>query len=366
MTIWAFAAALAFSSLTLAPDAVAAADVPRPEQVMAVPPELRAQFQQQVVRPGGSQIQHLERLVAFLFRDSGLGMAYEHDATYTVEQAYRTRKANCLTFTLLAVALAREAGLKAYGQEIEETLAWHQEGNTIYRSSHVNAGVMAQQHRRFTVDVASDSVIARHPPHSISDQRLLAHYYTNRAVELVGDDQLEAAAPYVAMSLQLDPHYAARWSNAGVFHLRAGDLEAAERHYQRALALDPENAPALFNLVALHRRTGDQTHAAAFERRLEKVQRKDPFHQFLKAVDHEKKGDYARALEHYQRAIKLYGNEHRFHFGLARTYLQLGDARRAGKALARAHALSDGATRSLYHAKLDTLRKLDTPRLSGK
>ena len=65
--------------------------MPRPEQVMAVPPELRAQLQQQVIAAGGSGKPRLERLADFLFRKSGLGMEYSADATLTVEQAYRTR-----------------------------------------------------------------------------------------------------------------------------------------------------------------------------------------------------------------------------------------------------------------------------------
>lgn len=351
----AFAAALAFFMPALAAATLAAPAPPSPEQVMAVPAELRLRFRQEVLDARGSQAQRVERLVHFLFDDSGLGMKYRHDATYTVEQAYLTRNANCLTFTLLAVALAREAGLEAYGQEIQETLTWRQEGNTIYRTNHVNAGVLVQPRRRFTVDVASDSVIARHPPRSISDHRLLAHYYNNRAAELMGDD-LRAAAPYMAMSLQIDPGYAPSWSNAGVLQLREGNPDVAERHYKRALALDPVHASTLFNLVSLYRRTGDLAQAATFNRRLEKLQSKDPFHQFLQATEHEKQGNYPLALKAYQRAIKLHGDEHRFHFGLARAYLQTGDARRAGNALARAHALSDGDTRRLYHAKLDSLK----------
>lgn len=324
---------------------------------MAVPPALQAQFRQQVTRLGGSQAQRLERIVEFLFHDPGLGMKYRYDATYTVEQAYQTRHGNCLTFTLLAVALAREAGLDAYGQEIKESLGWYREGDKIYRTVHVNAGVLIQKRQRFSVDVASDSVMARYPPETVSDQRLLAHYYNNRAAELMGDGQRAAAASYVAMSLQLDPGFATSWSNAGVFLMQDGDLAAAQDHYSRALALDPAHPATLFNLAALYRNTGDLTRARALTLRLEKAQINDPFHQFLLATDYEKQGDHALALKHYKRAIRLHGSEHRFHFGLARTYLQLGDTRSARKALARAEALSEGDTRSLYVAKLDSLRQ---------
>jgi hypothetical protein len=96
MVIWAYTAILAWS---VAMPASVVPPMPRPEQVMTVPPELRAQLQQQVIAAGGSERSRLERLVVFLFQKPGLGMEYSADATLTLDEAYRTRKANCLTFT---------------------------------------------------------------------------------------------------------------------------------------------------------------------------------------------------------------------------------------------------------------------------
>ena len=45
-----------------------------------------------------------------------------------------------------------------------------------------------------------------------------------------------------------------------------------------------------------------------------------------------------------------------FHFGLPRAYMQLGRDRAAARALERARALSDGAQRQRYAAKLAALR----------
>ena len=133
----------------------------------------------------------------------------------------RTREANCLTFTLLTVALARASGLRAYGQQIARSLAWRREGNTIYRTIHVNAGVRIGA-RPLTIDVAWDRVITGDPPEPISDQRLLAHYYNNRTVELADAGDLASARAHAALSLTLDPRHATSWSNAGAVASRAG------------------------------------------------------------------------------------------------------------------------------------------------
>jgi tetratricopeptide (TPR) repeat protein len=270
-------------------------------------------------------------------------MEYSVDATSTVEQAYRTRKANCLTFTLLTVALARESGLQAYGQELDDIVAWRVDNDIIYRSNHVNAGISIGR-ARFTVDVARDLVMARDPPEPVSDQHLLALYYNNRAAELVAGAALAEAAPHMAMALQLAPRYANAWANAGVLRLRQGDPRAAERDYLKALALDPANAGALVNLVTLYRNNGDEARRAIYARRLEKIQVKDPYFQYLQAEDDEKRGDYAGAAQHYRRAIRLYDGDSRFYVGLARAYQQLGEEGHARRAMNRAAALDRSST----------------------
>jgi len=329
---------------------------PAPADVLAVPEPLRQQFREQVLAHARLPSARLERMVDFLFSPQGLGMRYEPDANHTVAEAYATRQANCMSFTLLTVALAREAGLEAYAQQVDETLAWRQDRNTLYRTQHVNAGVRIRE-RRFTVDVAWDEVITREPPERIRDERLIAHYYNNRAAELLEQGAVEDARRHAEIALDLDPGYATSWSNTGVIYLRGGDAARAKQAYQHALDLDHDNPGALFNLVTFYQRAGDREAARPLQKRLDAVRARDPFHHFLLAAGFERDGDLAQAAEHYRKAIQLYDREHRFHFGLARVYFLQGDTRRAGKALAHARELSEGDTRALYQAKLDTLRR---------
>ncbi len=360
MFTWLIALALAASTPVPTPapapgpDAVAVAAPPA--QVMALPPELRERVHREVLKGAPSQTQRLERLAHFMFdAQSGLGMDYREDATYAVEQAYATRTANCLAFTMLFLALAREVGLDAYPQEIRETLSWREDADIVYRNNHINAAVRIGA-RGYVVDVAGDSVIARDDPVPVSDARLLSHYYNNLAVELLARGQAEAAAQQMTRALELDPAYAPHWSNAGVIRLRTGDAVSARQAYDRALALEPDEPGALFNMAGLANRIGDRRLEAEYRQRLERVQRKDPFHHVLQAMQYERAGDYPQAIRHYRRAIRLYPEEHRFYSALARAYLHNDEPRRAAKALARALALSDGATRAAYRAELDRLR----------
>ena len=148
MLAWMHAAILAWS-MTAAPAPVMPPPepMPSPEQILAVPPALREQLQRQVIGDGGPARQRMQRLVEFLFDPSGLGMTYATDATLTVAQAYRQRKANCLTFTLLTVALAREAGLDAHAQEIDDVVAWHVQDNVVYLSDDTKASGFLEYER---------------------------------------------------------------------------------------------------------------------------------------------------------------------------------------------------------------------------
>lgn len=327
---------------------------PPQEQIMAVPAELRELVRERIGHGPLSRPQRLERLSSLLFGEGGLELVYDADANGTVEQSWRSRRVNCLSFSLLFVALAREAGLQAQLQEVDQALVWYQRADAIYAAHHVNAGVRVHGGYR-TVDIIADSVMVRERPRAISDQRAFALLYNNLAVALIERGDAEAAGVHLLAALDADPRNVPALNNHGVLRLRNGDLDGAEAAYGLALEIDPDYASTLFNLVRLHRQRGGVRQAHVLQQRLERVRRRDPFHQFLAAVDHESRGDYRSAVAHYLRAIRLHRDEHRFFHGLARSYAMLGDQRRTRRALVRAHALGDEQSRAQYQAKLEHL-----------
>ncbi|MFS8063971.1 MAG: tetratricopeptide repeat protein [Luteimonas sp.] len=353
MSSWLLAVALALS--TPVPAAVVAADpIPRSE-VMAMPPGLRAQVHEIVIGSDAAPTQRFQRLMNFVVDSHGLGVTYEEDATYTVAEAYANRKANCLTFTLLVLALAKEAGLEAYPQEVGETLSWREVDGTIYRDNHINAGVRVGGHR-YTIDPAADLVFLPRSPVKVSHERLLSHYYNNVAVDRLQQGRIDAALQNMAVALDLDPSYATLWSNAGVMQLHNGNAAAAERAYLKALALDPVDASALFNMVQLLHRLKDPRERG-YRQRLARVEQKDPLQQFLRALDCERAGDYPGAIVNMRRAIQLKPDEHRFYAALARIYERAGDITRARSALASAQSHSRGKIHAGYQAERDRLRR---------
>lgn len=351
MLNWTTAALLAASALSSP-----SVPVPSAEQITAVPAELEARFQEQVIRKSDSKDERLRLLIDFVLDEPGLGLEYDSGTTRTVAETYRSRKANCLSFTLLFVALAREAGLKTHIQEYEQVLIWYLQDGLVFNSSHVNARVEVG-FERHTVDVGRNVLVSRYRPVIISDQRALAFFYNNRGVELMADGDMASARQHLEAALALAPNDPATWSNFGVLNLRTDDTQAALHAYTKALKLDSDHGAALANIVTLYQRIEQPKQAAKYLRKLQQVQLADPFHQFMLAADYEKRGDYAAAAAHYRRAIRLHYNEPTFYAGLARVYTQMGDVRRARRILARAEMLKDENTRRALQARYEERRQ---------
>lgn len=358
MLNWLLATALALQANALPPPPAVEPPPPSPpEQVLAVPEELRAMLQRQVVEPSGnSRKRRLDLLLDFMFDANGLGMQYQYDATHTVAESFRARKANCLAFTLLTVALAREAGLLAYGQEIDRVMSWQLTGDLVTQSTHVNAGVMING-ERFVADVASDELLAITPPRRIDDRRLLALFYNNHAMQMLVDGHPQQARTWLDAALRqgADPMLL---NNSGVLSLRSGDPLGAEQSFLRALQQNPRHSASLFNLVAYYQRSGDSVQTARWQKHAARVLRRDPMQQFTWGLQSEQAGDYAGAARHFRQAIALDRDERLFHFGLARAYLGMGQLRLADNELVRAHHLSSGDEQARYQAKLDALRRM--------
>ena len=113
--------------------------------------------------------------------------------------------------------------------------------------------------------------------------------------------------------------------------------------------------------IAFYEAGDDEAQAAAWRARAARILRRDPYYQYALGRKLEIAGRYSEAATQFRMAARLNDNEHLFQFGLARTYAQLGDMRRATRALSYARALSEGADRIRYGDKLAALERRHTP-----
>jgi tetratricopeptide (TPR) repeat protein len=280
----------------------------------------------------------MQALVDFMIADDGLALRYLEQPTLGIDESFARRQVNCLSFTMMFVAMARAVGIDAFAQASDDALAIRVIDDTLYRATHVNAGVQIG-HARHTVDVGWRAILAGREPRRIDDARLVAMLHNNHAVESLLRGQPEAASASIAAALALDPANPTVWSNAGVVHWRAGRNGEAERAYLRALALRRDHVGALSNMVALQRMAGSAVRLAMFEKRLQRAQAGDPFSQFVIAQSLAGTGRDDEAVAHYLRAIRLLPGEPRFHRSLAEVYQRQGKASASERARQRAERL---------------------------
>ena len=339
---------------------VSAARVPTPEEVFAIPADLRTMLQKQVIQRSYSRGQRLQALVEMIFDQHGLDLQYDANATYTVSDIWQHHRANCLAFTLLFVTLAREAGIQARVQEVGQVVSWYQDqdqdAGVVYSVGHVNAGVDVGG-RFGTVDLDRNVLYDRRGPVPVSRARALAHFYNNRGAERLADGDFGGARAFFNASLAQDSGFAPVWNNLGVLDHREGNNEAARQALERSLQLDSRQDAALTNASALFRSLGLTAQAQSLERRLKSVQREDPFAQYMFGAKAERAGQLDAAIRYYRQAVRLYDTAHQFHFGLARVYFLAGQLKRADRELLRAQELGGAPEQARYQAKLDSLAR---------
>src|SRR5690606_32575727 len=271
------------------PTVQAVQHIPGIDEVLEIPPDLRAMLQERVIARGGSREDRIERLAAMVLEAGGLALEYDNDRTRTVAETWRDRRANCLSFTLVFVALARAAGMNAHVQEVDEVLAWYRDAGVIYGASHVNAGIRGGL-RQHTLDVEQNILAMRSRPRVVADARALDHFRNSRGAELMASGDLAGARAQLEAALEADPRFVPAWNNLGVLELRAGHFEVAGTALRAAWRLAPKHTATLSNLVNLYQRSGQAGLATDFVARLEKVRRTDPFAQFVLALGCEDAG----------------------------------------------------------------------------
>ncbi len=255
-----------------------------------------------------------------------LGLSYNPGLTLTASQAYYQGEGNCLSLTALFVALAREAKLNAYFNEVTIPPSWEMLSNNssaTYR--HVNAVVDLGEGRTEVVDFSVDIYDYRYPQNRISENTLSAQFYSNRGIQFLNQQNYGQAYLYLRRAVYLAPEQAYLWGNLGVLFRRQGLDPQAELAYRYALQLNPDENASLNNLARLYRDQQQDKAAKALEQVAEARQRDNPFLYYSHARDAYERGEFNLALAAIHRAIRLNNDEYRFHQFAAVIYRRLGN-----------------------------------------
>ncbi len=292
--------------------------------------------------------------------EGGLGITYDNAYTRTPIEAWRDRKANCLTLTALFVAACKSIGLDArYGESLRIS-RWRRVGGTIRYERHVVAVLQAGTGRELVADflpeIRRDSqLVAALPP-----KRVLALFRSNRAVEQMDENQLDEALQSAHQSIEEDPTLGVGWNILGVVQHAQGQDAEAEASFLRALAADPKDGAPCGNLENLLRGQGREAEAKIYRERGLDIRKKDPFFNAFLAEEALQDSQWEEAEKRIKHAIRIFPQEPDFHLIQARISLAQGHRKEAIKALEKARKWAMPEMQARFDSKL-ALLKGETP-----
>lgn len=275
----------------------------------------------------------------------GLGISYSAYHTETAANAFADRQVNCLSFTLIYVAMARKMGLNARVNQVDIPPEWdlRDEGSlTFFR--HVNAKVHLRDADDLVIDLEMDRYSPQLPQHTISDREVEAQFYNNRGMEQLAAGQPEQAFLNLRKALTLTPEAGYIWSNLGHLYRQHALYEEAELAYLQGLAVEPGNLSVINNLSGLYTLTKKVTKAHFFAERAREHRENNPYFVYAQAQHALQQDDVKHARTLIERAIAMDDEEPRFYRLAARIYERQGAEQ---KALAM-HTKADQQKERLY------------------
>ncbi|MDZ7826593.1 MAG: transglutaminase domain-containing protein [Gammaproteobacteria bacterium] len=229
----------------------------------ALSPQTRSWIRDRVGADGSSG-RRLNELAALFGPGGPLHLDYDLVSSQGAEATLEAGRGNCLSFTILFVALARELGLDARIQEVPVARTWSRVEDTVVSDRHVIAS--GRTPRGFwEVDFGRLTRPSGEPREPLPDRVVAAMLESNRgAAALSRGDSAEALAR-LRRSAGMAPELEQSWVNLGVALGRVGAPADAELAFRTALVQQPGEPSALSGLMRLYRETGATDTADALE-----------------------------------------------------------------------------------------------------
>ncbi len=328
------------------------------DNIMALSDEMRG-FLRTHIQAEASDSVRLKQLIAAIIHPGLLNLEYNPLRTYTAADTFNYQQGNCLSFSTMLVAMAREIDLKVYFNEVDIPPTWDSQSDGTYVFyKHIN--VIAQlAGDRQVVDLNLENYNVDFRQHRISDQEAEAQYYNNRGIEHLYQKNSIEAFRYLRKAIDLKPKLSYVWGNLGSLYRREGLYTEAEIAFSHALHLNPNNRVAMSNLSRLHAHLGNKELAQQYRRMVAHFRMNNPFYRYHLAEQALAKRQLESAQQHILAAIKKYKNNHTFHFLAARIYSAQEKQALAKQSLLRATQLTlDEKTKQRYQHKLEQLSNL--------
>jgi Flp pilus assembly protein TadD len=342
----------------------AAADPPglvTAAEILAPSPEMRA-FVEANVNPMATAVFRLQQLIDAIMSTASFGLEYE-ETTRTAAETFRLHRGNCMSFSSMFVALAREAGLDVEFQEVDIPPDWSMGKDLFVLNRHINVRVNLGAGGVHVVDFNIGDFRSTYEVRPVIDRRAHAHFFNNLGVEAMQDGDVVSAVALLRSAITRgDGDFSPAWTNLGTLYRRAGHLAHAEAAYLEALEADKRDEVAISNLVALYEMLGEGSKAEEYRKRAEEHRLQNPYYRFALAREAFFARDWDSAIEHLRQATRRERAEDQFYFLLGMSHLMKGEEKEARRWLAKAEEVAaDDRDKKRYSTKIETLMAAADP-----
>ena len=305
--------------------------------------EMRQWVRSEIALPGDPEVR-LDHLLRELLHREDAELAYERGFTATAEEVWRTKRANCLSFTHLYVGLARELDLPVYYLRVSDLQDFEKDGELVVASEHITAAYGPPARRR-VLDFTDRPVTEYRNVEPVSDLTAVALYYSNLGAQRIREGRTEEAHDLLRTAVRLDPELGDGWVNLGVAQRRLGSPGDAEASYRRALEANPRLISAYNNLSSLLERQGRSEEAHALLELTDTRRNRNPFSYLALGDLSLRQTRAAEAERFYRRARRLDPQGAEPLAALGQAALALGRRRDAERALRRAEKIDPSLPR---------------------
>jgi tetratricopeptide (TPR) repeat protein len=323
--------------------------------ILALDDTMRA-FLTENVPARAHESQKAQLLIQAFFNDEGINIQYEAIETGTAIETFYARSGNCLSFTTLFVAAAREIGLDAHFQEVRTPPVWDSRGDLYIYNRHINVLLEYRYQGDQVVDFDMENFSEDLPRRKVSDKAAVAQYHNNMAVHWLLAEDVRQSLAHQRLALKMQPRAAFMWTNLGAIYSHFGYTDYAEAAYLTTLEFAFDQPVAMSNLARLYHRQGRQELASYYEEKAQASRNRNPFYLFARAQEHYADGEYLEARDELRRAVRLQRGDPQFYQLLGLVELQTGATARARKNFELARKYSeDPAQREHLNRKLQLL-----------
>ena len=257
---------------TVFTDPVISSELPTVD-ILAIDADMRAFVADAVGNVRNASVRFKRLMRALVEAGYFNGSYYQPGLTLTSTELFAAKTGNCLSYTTMFIALAREAGLDAGFQIVEVPSNWDADSGFLIRYTHINvllSGVRGDVTESGEVSVDFNAVHPdpQYPRRPVSDEDATALFYSNRSIDSMVSGDTRNGFALLVRALELTPDNADLWQNLGAFYALQKQPGMAVRAYEVALSLDHHHEGALAGLARAYGALGDRERAEAYAQRV--------------------------------------------------------------------------------------------------